>query len=80
MTHGCRFFFLCVLEQLVMHKLFIGDNPSLESVSLWEPEVMELREKIRNALTQAAIPLRAYAAEYEKHLVLHNSDIEILLK
>lgn len=63
-----------------MQKLFIGDDLLLESVSLWEPEVTELREKIRNALIQAAIPLRAYAAEYETHLELHNMNIETLLK
>lgn len=62
-----------------MQKLFIGGDPLLESVSLWEPEVTELREKIRIALTQAVIPLRAYAAEYEEHLELQNLDIETLL-
>ncbi|XP_076603478.1 dynein axonemal heavy chain 1 [Chaetodon auriga] len=68
------------LDKFVMRKLFIGGNPLLESVNLWEPEVTELREKACNALTQAAIPLRAYAAEYEKHLELHNLDIETFLK
>lgn len=63
-----------------MQKLFIGGDPLLESVNLWEPEVTELREQVRNALIQAAIPLRAYAAEYEKHLELHNLDIETFLK
>ncbi|XP_067444208.1 dynein axonemal heavy chain 1 isoform X2 [Thunnus thynnus] len=68
------------LYKLVMQKLFIGDDPVLESVNLWEPEVNELREKIRMALIKAAIPLRAYAAEYTKHLELHNLDIDTLLK
>lgn len=63
-----------------MQKLFIGGDPLLESVNLWEPEVTELREQVRNALIQAAIPLQAYAAEYEKHLELHNLDIETFLK
>lgn len=63
-----------------MQKLFIGDDPVLESVNLWEPEVTGLREKIRTALIKAAIPLKAYAAEYTKHLELHNLDIETLLK
>ncbi|XP_078019489.1 dynein axonemal heavy chain 1 [Epinephelus lanceolatus] len=68
------------LDKFVMQKLFIGGNPLLESVNLWEPEVTELREKVRNALIQAAIPLRAYAAEYDKHLELHNLDIETHVK
>lgn len=63
-----------------MPKLFASDISSLESVGLWEPAVSELREKVRLALHQAAIPLRAYAAEYEKHLELHNLDIETHLK
>ncbi|KAM9362199.1 LOW QUALITY PROTEIN: dynein axonemal heavy chain 1 [Symphorus nematophorus] len=68
------------LDKFVMQKLFISGNLVLESVTLWEPQVTELREKIRNALQQTAIPLRAYAAEYEEHLELHNSEIETLLE
>ncbi|GAA6221830.1 dynein heavy chain 1, axonemal-like [Lates japonicus] len=67
------------LDKFVMQRLFIGGDPLLESVSLWEPEVTELREKIRIALIQAVIPLRAYAAEYEEHLELQNLGIETLL-
>ena len=52
----------------------------LISVKLWEPQVTDLREKVRKALKQAAIPLRAYAAEYEKHLDLHSLDIETFLE
>lgn len=63
-----------------MQKLFISADLLLESVNLWEPEVIELREKVRNAVKQAAIPLRAYAAKYETHLELHNLDMETLLK
>ncbi|XP_028430624.1 dynein heavy chain 1, axonemal isoform X1 [Perca flavescens] len=68
------------LDKFVMKNLFIGGDPLLESVNLFEPKVTELRGKVRNALIQAAIPLRAYAAEYEKYLELHNLDIETLLK
>ncbi|XP_067360331.1 dynein axonemal heavy chain 1 [Channa argus] len=67
------------LEKFVMQKLFIGGDHLLESVNLWEPEVTKLRAKVQNALVQAALPLRAYATEYEKFLELHNSDIETLL-
>lgn len=63
-----------------MQKLFIGDDPLLVSVTLWETKVTELREKIRNALIKAAIPLVAYAAEYEEHLELYNLDMETFLK
>lgn len=66
--------------QFVMKKLYIGGDPLLQSVNVWDPEVTELRESIRSALIQATIPLRAYAAEYEKHLELHNSDTETFLK
>ncbi|XP_030276430.1 dynein heavy chain 1, axonemal [Sparus aurata] len=68
------------LEKFVMQKLPIIGDSLLESVSLWEPEVNEQRQKVGNALIQAVIPLRAYAAEFEKHLELHNSDIKTLLE
>ncbi|XP_041639844.1 dynein heavy chain 1, axonemal [Cheilinus undulatus] len=68
------------VEKHVMTNLLFGDDLLLESVGLWEPEVTEMREKIRSALIKAVIPLRAYAAEYEKHLELHNLDIETYLK
>ncbi|KAK7907430.1 hypothetical protein WMY93_016042 [Mugilogobius chulae] len=56
------------VEKFVMENLFFGGKVLLESVNLWEPEVIELRKKIHAALSQAAIPLRAYAAEYVKYL------------
>ena len=62
-----------------MQKMFISGTPLLESVGLLEPVVTELRELIRLALRQAAIPLKAYACEYEKHLELHNSNIDTFL-
>ncbi|XP_029358997.1 dynein heavy chain 1, axonemal [Echeneis naucrates] len=68
-----------LLDKLVMQEMFIGDIPSLQSVDLWEPEVTELRDMVRNALFQATIPLRAYAAEYEKYLELYNMDIETFI-
>lgn len=52
----------------------------LESVGLWEHGVSELREKVRHALQQAAVLLRAYAHEYERHLALNNIDIESHLR
>ncbi|KAM8915859.1 dynein axonemal heavy chain 1-like [Spinachia spinachia] len=67
-------------DKLVMSELFMEPNQMLKSINLCEPEVVELREKVRNALVQAAIPLRAYAAEYEKYLELHNLGIDALLK
>lgn len=63
-----------------MQRLSIHDDPVLESVNLWEPGVTELREKIRMAFVKAAIPLKTYAAEYTKHLDLHNLDIEAYIK
>ncbi|KAL6111885.1 dnah1 [Pungitius sinensis] len=67
-------------DKWVMRELLMDPNQMLSSINLCEPEVVELREKVRNALVQAAIPLRAYAAEYEKYLELHNLGIEALLK
>ncbi|XP_055077981.1 dynein axonemal heavy chain 1 [Periophthalmus magnuspinnatus] len=68
------------VERFVMENIFFGGDILLESVNLWEPEVIEQRKKIHVALSQASIPLRAYAAEYMKYLELHNQDIETLLK
>ncbi|KAJ8259834.1 hypothetical protein GJAV_G00174010 [Gymnothorax javanicus] len=63
------------LDKFVMKQVFISGTPQLQSVSLWEPAVVEIREKIRTALRQATVPLKAYAREYERHLEVHNSDI-----
>lgn len=60
--------------------MFISGTPLLESVGLLEPAVQELRERVRLALHQAAIPLRAYAREYERHLELNNCDVESFLR
>ncbi|KAG9260637.1 dynein heavy chain 1, axonemal [Astyanax mexicanus] len=68
------------LEKFVMENLFISGVPLLESVGLYELEVKKLRKRISRTLSQAAIPLRAYAREYEGYLDLHNSDINTLLK
>ncbi|TNN40910.1 Dynein heavy chain 1, axonemal [Liparis tanakae] len=66
-------------HNFVMKNLFAGHGSVLNAVNVFQPEVVELREKVRNALRQAAIPLRAYAAEYEKHLEVHNVDVQTLL-
>lgn len=63
-----------------MTSMFISGTPLLESVGLLEPAVQELRERVRHALRQAAIPLRAYARQYECHLELHNSDVDSFLR
>ncbi|XP_056267415.1 dynein axonemal heavy chain 1 [Pseudoliparis swirei] len=67
-------------EKFVMKNLYVGHGPVLIAVNVFQPEVVELREKVRNALRQAAIPLRAYAAAYEKHLEVHNVDVQTLLR
>ncbi|TKS70983.1 Dynein heavy chain 1, axonemal [Collichthys lucidus] len=69
-----------LLEKFVMKKMFFGGNVMLQSVNKFEPEVIKLREKISNALEQATITLKAYAAEYEKYLELYNLDINTHLK
>lgn len=63
-----------------MTNMFISGTPLLESVGLLEPAVQELRERVRHMLRQAAIPLRAYAREYERHLELHNCDVQSFLR
>ncbi|XP_018600098.2 dynein heavy chain 1, axonemal isoform X2 [Scleropages formosus] len=68
------------VDKFVMKEMFISGTPMLESVSLEESAVKELREKVRKALSQATLPLKAYAREYERHLELHNSDIETYLR
>ncbi|KAM9332808.1 dynein axonemal heavy chain 1-like [Pholidichthys leucotaenia] len=68
------------IEKFVMQKLLMSGVPLLESVFLLDPEVIELREKIRNALKQAVKLLKAYAAPYEIYLDLNNLDIEALIQ
>ncbi|XP_035245196.1 dynein heavy chain 1, axonemal isoform X1 [Anguilla anguilla] len=68
------------LDKFVMKQMFISGTPQLQSVALWEPAVVEIREKIRTALRKATVPLKAYAREYERHLEVHNSDIATYIK
>lgn len=63
------------LFQYVLRSMFIGGDPMIQSVNMREPLVIELKKKVAHALSQALIPLRAYAAEYEKFLELQNIDI-----
>ncbi|XP_075430348.1 dynein axonemal heavy chain 1 isoform X2 [Ascaphus truei] len=67
------------LEKFVLEDLFISGTPLLESVGLHEPPVEDLRKRICTAICKALIPLRAYAKQYEKYLVLNNSDVEAFI-
>ena len=62
-------------SQYIMEDIFWSGTPLLESVGEHEPPVEELRDTIRNAITKAVIPMKAYAEAYEKHLELMNMDI-----
>jgi dynein heavy chain len=63
-----------------MEDIFWSGTPLLESVGEHEPPVEELRATIRDALTHAVIPMKAYAREYEKFLELMNMDINEYIK
>lgn len=77
---GLPFLFLSIPWQMVLTNMFIGYDTFLESVQLYEPKVNELREKVRMAMKQAVIPMKAYAAEFTEYLELYNLDIETHLK
>ncbi|XP_043978634.1 dynein axonemal heavy chain 1 isoform X2 [Gambusia affinis] len=64
------------LYRFVMKKLVVMGSLLIEPMCFYENEVVALEEKVRNVLKKATIPLRAYAARYEKHLDLHNLDID----
>uniref|UniRef100_A0A6I8PKH9 Dynein axonemal heavy chain 1 n=1 Tax=Ornithorhynchus anatinus TaxID=9258 RepID=A0A6I8PKH9_ORNAN len=68
------------LEKFVMEDMLISDTLLLESVSLSESSVEELRSMISNAVSKSTFPLIAYAKEYEKYLELNNNDIAVFLK
>lgn len=73
----------CVLSdmlQFVLRRMFIGGDPMIQSVNMHEPLIIELKAKVRHALSQAVFPLRAYAAEYEKFLELLNLDIDAFIE
>ncbi|XP_051777061.1 dynein axonemal heavy chain 1 [Erpetoichthys calabaricus] len=63
------------IEKFVMKNMFISGVPLLESVGLHEPPVEELRRNIIDAIHKALIPLFAYSKQYERHMELHNLDI-----
>ncbi|KAJ8395762.1 hypothetical protein AAFF_G00029990 [Aldrovandia affinis] len=68
------------LDKLVMKNMFISGTPLLQSVPLWESAVVELRERIRLAWHKAAVVLKAYAREFERHIEVHNNDVNTYLK
>jgi dynein heavy chain len=63
------------LEKYVLEDMFWSGTPLLESVGLQEPFVGTLRDTIKHAIQQALIPMKAYAAEFERHLELMNCDV-----
>lgn len=63
-------------HQYVLRSMFIGGDPMIQSVNMREPLILELKKKVAHALSQALIPLRAYAAEYEQFLELQNLNIQ----
>lgn len=63
-------------HQFVMKNLVVMGSVLLDPMDFYDNEVTELEEKVRKVLIGATVPLRAYAAEYEKHLDLHNLDIK----
>ena len=68
------------LEKMVLTNLFWSGTPLLESVGENEPLVKRHRERIKQNLKQAIIPLTAYAKEYEQYLDLANLDINAYLE
>lgn len=64
------------LLQYVLRCMFIGGDPMIQSVNMREPLIIELKKKVTHALSQALIPLQAYAAEFEQFLELQNLDIQ----
>jgi len=60
--------------QHIVEEMFFSGTPLLEAVGLHEPFVMELRATIKNAISKALIPMRAYAEQYESFLPILNLD------
>lgn len=65
---------------MVLEGLFWSGTPLLESVGENEPEVVRLRETVRQSVKSSLIPLKAYAKQYEKYLDLFNLDINEYLQ
>lgn len=57
-----------------------SDNPLIEAVGAHEPEVENLRKKLRSMLQSAHIPLKAYADQYSCYIELSNLDIPAYMK
>jgi dynein heavy chain len=68
------------LEPIVMDKLFWATKPTLESVHESDPSVAVVRNKVKEALEETAIPLKQYIREYDKHLDLLNLDVNQFMK
>ena len=59
---------------MIMDKLFWPRFPELlESVGDQEGDVCVLREKVVQYISQALVPLKAYARQFEKYIDLANT-------
>lgn len=65
---------------MVLKNLFWSGTPLLESVGENEPLVKELRSTIETCMKQAAIPVTAYAKQYERYMELANLDVDAYLE
>ena len=66
--------------QFIMEDMFFSGTPLLEAVGSREPFVEDLRETIRNAISKALIPMRAYATQYEYFLPILNVDPAVYIR
>ena len=60
--------------QYIVEEMFFSGTPLLEAVGSREPFVEELRSTLREAISKAVIPMRAYAKQYESFLPILNID------
>ena len=63
-------------EPMLMPKLFWVGTPMLDTVSLLEPWLIEIRENIRKNIKTSIIPLQSYCEQYKQYSELVELDID----
>jgi len=68
------------MHPYLLTNMKFAEKPYLTSIGLIEPQITKLQSNIENSIRLAIIPLKAYCKEFNIHLSLFNTDVELYVK